>query len=87
MIPVSGHQGHQGHENDAELNMTRIIAHSQQLQLHMAWTEGQCGAQCPIYDMGRSTFDVSPLTIDMHFEVKATAGDIRLEDEDFDMNV
>ena len=37
--------------------------------------------------MGGSTFDVSPLTIDMHFEVKATAGDIRLEDEDFDMNV
>ncbi len=52
-----------------------------------AWTEGQCGAQCPIHDMGRSTFDVSPLTMDMHFEVKATAGDIRLEDEDFDMNV
>merc|ERR1712185_601074 len=41
-----------------------------------------------IYDMGGGTFDVSLLTIeDGIFEVKATAGDTHLGDEDFDNRI
>ena len=37
-----------------------------------------------IYDLGGGTFDVSLLTVEGIFEVKATAGDTHLGGEDFD---
>ena len=46
------------------LDMMRIINELTADALHVAWTIGQWGAQCPGLRHGRSTFDVSLLTIE-----------------------
>ena len=43
--------------------MMRIINDSQQLQLHVAWTKRAVGSATSNLRHGKSTFDVSPLTI------------------------
>ena len=48
------------------------------------WTKSEAEKNVLIFDLGGGTFDVSLLSIERCFEVKATAGDTHLGGEDFD---